>query len=134
MRAGFFYFQNGNYQTLYYSNRYWSERKEDSMAKKRIGVLTGGGDVPGLNSAIKQIVSAGNDEGFKIIGIRRGWEGLTHLNLNDPISKERYVMPLTVENTRTIDQDGRDNSSYQPHKSDKDKSHAGASERPRFPQ
>jgi 6-phosphofructokinase len=79
---------------------------EDSMAKKRIGVLTGGGDVPGLNSAIKQIVSAGNDEGFKVIGIRRGWEGLTHLNFDDPISRERYVMPLTVENTRTIDRTG----------------------------
>lgn len=76
------------------------------MARKRIGVLTGGGDVPGLNSAIKQIVSAGNDEGFKIIGIRRGWEGLTHLNLDDPISRERYVMPLTQENTRTIDRTG----------------------------
>jgi ATP-dependent phosphofructokinase / diphosphate-dependent phosphofructokinase len=79
---------------------------EDSMAKKRIGVLTGGGDVPGLNSAIKGIVGAGEDEGFKIIGIRRGWEGLTHLNLDDPISKERYVMPLTLENTRTIDRTG----------------------------
>jgi 6-phosphofructokinase len=81
-------------------------RKEDLMAKKRIGVLTGGGDVPGLNSAIKGIVSAGEDEGYKVIGIRRGWEGLTHLNLEDPISKERYVMPLTVENTRTIDRTG----------------------------
>jgi 6-phosphofructokinase 1 len=76
------------------------------MAKKRIAVLTGGGDVPGLNSAIKEIVSAGDDEGFKIIGIRRGWEGLTHLDLDDPISKERYIMPLTAGNTRTIDRTG----------------------------
>jgi 6-phosphofructokinase 1 len=76
------------------------------MAKRRIGVLTGGGDVPGLNSAIKGIVSAGDDKGFKIIGIRRGWEGLTHLNMEDPASKERYIMPLTAENTRTIDRTG----------------------------
>ena len=76
------------------------------MSKRRIGVLTGGGDVPGLNSAIKGIVSAGDDEGFKIIGIRRGWEGLTHLNMEDPASKDRYVMPLTAENTRTIDRMG----------------------------
>jgi ATP-dependent phosphofructokinase / diphosphate-dependent phosphofructokinase len=76
------------------------------MSKKRIGVLTGGGDVPGLNSAIKGIVRAGEEEGFKIIGIRRGWEGLTHLNLEDPESKGRYVKPLTIENTRTIDRTG----------------------------
>ena len=76
------------------------------MAKKRIGVLTGGGDVPGLNSAIKGIVRAADDEGYKIIGIRRGWEGLTHLNWDDPISKERYIMPLNIENTRTIDRTG----------------------------
>ena len=76
------------------------------MAKKRIAVLTGGGDVPGLNSAIKGIVRAGEEEGFKIIGIRRGWEGLTHLNLEDPESKGRYVKPLTIENTRTIDRTG----------------------------
>ena len=76
------------------------------MTKKRIGVLTGGGDVPGLNSAIKGIVAAADDEGYKIIGIRRGWEGLTHLNWEDPISRERYIMPLTMENTRTIDRTG----------------------------
>lgn len=76
------------------------------MTIKRIGVLTGGGDVPGLNSAIKGIVDAGFDEGYEIVGIRRGWEGLTHLNLGDPISRERYVIPLNRENTRTIDRTG----------------------------
>jgi 6-phosphofructokinase len=76
------------------------------MAINRIGVLTGGGDVPGLNSAIKGIVDAGLNEGYEIVGIRRGWEGLTHLNLEDPISRERYVMPLNRENTRTIDRTG----------------------------
>ena len=76
------------------------------MTAKRVGVLTGGGDVPGLNSAIKGIVNAGDDEGYRILGIRRGWEGLTHLNLDDSASKERYVMPLTAQNTRTIDRTG----------------------------
>ena len=76
------------------------------MAIKRIGVLTGGGDVPGLNSAIKSIVSAGYDKNYEIVGIRRGWEGLTHLNLEDPSSKARYVLPLNRDNTRTIDRTG----------------------------
>ncbi|NLT33530.1 MAG: 6-phosphofructokinase [Acidobacteria bacterium] len=73
---------------------------------KRIGVLTGGGDVPGLNSAIKGIVDAGVDKGYEVIGIRRGWEGLTHVSLEDPGSRARYILPLNRDNTRTIDRTG----------------------------
>jgi ATP-dependent phosphofructokinase / diphosphate-dependent phosphofructokinase len=76
------------------------------MAVKRIAVLTGGGDVPGLNSAIKAIVEGGFDRDYEVIGLRRGWEGLTHLNLDDSRSKARYIMPLTRENTRAIDRTG----------------------------
>jgi 6-phosphofructokinase len=76
------------------------------MAAKRIGVLTGGGDVPGLNSAIKGIVEAGFIEGYEIVGICRGWEGLTHINFEDPQSVSRYTMPLDRHNTRTIDRTG----------------------------
>ena len=49
--------------------------KESYMAKKRIGILTGGGDVPGLNSVIKSVVYRGSELGYEVIGIRRGWEG-----------------------------------------------------------
>ncbi len=76
------------------------------MAKKRIGILTGGGDVPGLNSIIKSVVYRGYEHGCEVTGIRRGWEGLTHLDLSNPESKARYVLPLTRENTRTIDRTG----------------------------
>ena len=76
------------------------------MAKKRIGILTGGGDVPGLNSVIKSVVYRGAEIGCEVVGIRRGWEGLTHVNLNDPASKTRYILPLNRENTRTIDRTG----------------------------
>ncbi len=76
------------------------------MAKKRIGILTGGGDVPGLNHAIKAIVYRSSELGFETIGLRRGWEGLTHLNLDDEQSKARYVLPLNRDNTRTIDRTG----------------------------
>ena len=76
------------------------------MAKKRIGILTGGGDVPGLNSVIKSVVYRGAEIGCDVIGIRRGWEGLTHVDLKDPASKARYVLPLNRENTRTIDRTG----------------------------
>lgn len=73
---------------------------------KRIGILTGGGDVPGLNSVIKGVVYRGSEIGCQVVGIRRGWEGLTHVNLDDADSKNRYVQPLTRENTRTIDRTG----------------------------
>ncbi len=76
------------------------------MPKKRIGILTGGGDVPGLNSVIKSVVYAGDEHDCEVIGIRRGWEGLTHLDLQDPASKSRYILPLTCDNTRTIDRTG----------------------------
>ncbi len=76
------------------------------MAAKRIGILTGGGDVPGLNSVIKSVVYRGSQLGQEVIGLRRGWEGLTHVALNDPTSRAKYVLPLNRENTRTIDRTG----------------------------
>ena len=76
------------------------------MPHRRIGILTGGGDVPGLNSVIKGVVYRGTENDCEVIGIRRGWEGLTHLNFDDPASVERYVWPLNRENTRTIDRFG----------------------------
>ena len=76
------------------------------MAKKRIGILTGGGDVPGLNAVIKTVTYRGSDDDIEIVGLRRGWEALTHLNLEDPASKSRYVIALDRENTRTIDRRG----------------------------
>src|SRR5712675_341205 len=76
------------------------------MPAKRIGILTGGGDVPGLNSVIKTVVYRGSEIGCEVIGLRRGWEGLTHVNLMDPASRTRYVLPLNRDNTRIIDRTG----------------------------
>jgi ATP-dependent phosphofructokinase / diphosphate-dependent phosphofructokinase len=76
------------------------------MKRKRIGILTGGGDVPGLNSVIKSVVYRGYENDCEVVGIRRGWEGLTHVDLDDPKSLSRYVVDLNRENTRTIDRSG----------------------------
>ena len=73
---------------------------------KRIGILTGGGDVPGLNHAIKSVVYRGSEVDCEVIGLRRGWEALTHLNLDDDESKARYILPLDRINTRTVDRTG----------------------------
>ena len=49
------------------------------MAKiKTIGILTSGGDAPGMNAAIRAVTRAGIYNGFKIKGIYRGYEGLIH--------------------------------------------------------
>jgi 6-phosphofructokinase len=73
---------------------------------KRIAILTGGGDVPGLNAVIKQVTYRGCSMGYEVLGVRRGWEGLTHLNMDDPASVSRYTLQLTPLNTRTIDRTG----------------------------
>src|ERR1700681_692411 len=81
------------------------EEKQFVAAKNNIGILTGGGDVPGLNPVIKSVVYRARELGREVIGIRKGWEGLTHMDTSqeiDPI----YIRPLTRENTRTIDRTG----------------------------
>jgi ATP-dependent phosphofructokinase / diphosphate-dependent phosphofructokinase len=76
------------------------------MTRKRIGILTGGGDVPGLNAIIKTVTYRGSEDDIEVVGLRRGWEALTHLNLDDPASKSHYLIPLNRENTRIIDRRG----------------------------
>jgi len=75
------------------------------MAARRIGILTGGGDVPGLNSVIKSVVYNATEIGCEVIGIRRGWEGLTHMR-RGPDVDPNYFRLLDRSNTRTIDRTG----------------------------
>ena len=75
------------------------------MDRRRIGILTGGGDVPGLNSVIKSVVYNATEIGCEVVGIRRGWEGLTHMR-GGPDGDAEYVRPLDRNSTRTIDRTG----------------------------
>lgn len=74
--------------------------------KKRIGVLTGGGDVPGLNPAIKEVVLNALDADYEVIGIRRGWGGLFWYNLDEPSTHEYYTKVLGRNDVRSIDRTG----------------------------
>jgi 6-phosphofructokinase 1 len=85
---------------------------------RRLGILTGGGDVPGLNAAIKAVVYRAEPMGIQITGLRAGWEGIAYLDRSrgrdglifDPDKPHTwhggYVMPLNRLNTRTIDRQG----------------------------
>ncbi|NLF64733.1 MAG: ATP-dependent 6-phosphofructokinase [Chloroflexi bacterium] len=72
----------------------------------RIGILTGGGDVPGLNPTIKAVVNRAAEENHEVVGIRRGWGGLLEFNRDDPDSYQRNIMPLNNQIVRTIDRTG----------------------------
>lgn len=72
----------------------------------RIGILTGGGDVPGLNSCIKVLVYRALDEGHEVVGFRRGWMSLLGIDLTDASTVDMFTLPLDKQNTRTIDRTG----------------------------
>ncbi|MBS4029608.1 MAG: ATP-dependent 6-phosphofructokinase [Ignavibacteriales bacterium] len=72
----------------------------------KIGILTGGGDVPGLNPCIKAAVYKAIDEGSEVIGIRLGWGGLLNFDPGNPQTYVNNIQPLNKANTRTIDRSG----------------------------
>ncbi len=74
--------------------------------RRRVGILTGGGDVPGLNVAIKAVVSQAGNNCIQVVGIRTGWLGLLAIDPDDPSTLSRYIRDLTIENVRTIDRTG----------------------------
>lgn len=85
---------------------------------RRLGILTGGGDVPGLNAAIKAVVYRAQPAQIEVLGLRAGWKGITYLDRSREIEEltfraddERtwdagYLVPLNRLNTRTIDHAG----------------------------
>jgi 6-phosphofructokinase 1 len=65
--------------------------------KGTIGILTGGGDVPGLNPAIRAVTFRALREGYRMIGIRRGWAGLIELVRDPEYDNSENVIDLTEE-------------------------------------
>jgi 6-phosphofructokinase 1 len=80
----------------------------------RIGVLTGGGDVPGLNTCIKEIVNHAEDKGFEVYGFRRGWAG--PLNVNPDNEDDRHQWVEVGTNNRSV---RRDHTAHVPDQSEK---------------
>lgn len=81
--------------------------RSDSRGRPlRIGILTGGGDVPGLNAVIRSFVNRLDDGPHEVVGFRNGWASLVHLRPGDPASEAKWVEPLDVASTRKIDRTG----------------------------
>jgi len=76
------------------------------MAIRRIGILTGGGDVPGLNVAIKAVAMRARNHEIEVTGMRRGWLSLLSFDPDDPASMENWTMPLPPDRVRTFDRTG----------------------------
>ena len=72
----------------------------------RIGILTGGGDVPGLNACIRSVTLSAIDRGWEVVGFRRGWQGFLHLDPADPASVAANSLALDREAVRGIDRQG----------------------------
>ncbi len=72
----------------------------------RMGILTGGGDVPGLNPCIKAVVYRAEDKGAEVIGFRKGWGGLLNYDFDAPDNEGKRYVRLNKANTRTIDRSG----------------------------
>jgi 6-phosphofructokinase len=82
---------------------YWkmaTTKKQDIMvnvkkSKGIIAILTGGGDVPGLNPAIRAVTIRANREGYQVVGLRRGWAGISELIRDHKFDNSNNFIPLT---------------------------------------
>ena len=73
----------------------------------RIGILTGGGDVPGLNPCMKAVVNRAEENGWQVVGFRRGWAGPLNYDLTKSFEDNgEWAMPVTRATVRTVDRSG----------------------------
>src|SRR5688572_28773508 len=84
-------------------------KKGDRVAKGTIAILTGGGDVPGLNPAIRAITVRALREGFRVVGIRRGWGGLVDMVRDESADNSQNFQLLTEE---TVNRAGRTGGTF----------------------
>ena len=77
-----------------------------SMIKGTIGILTGGGDVPGLNPAIRAATIRANRNGYKVVGLRNGWEGIMKIDRTKALENQEFCQILTEKNVQKIARTG----------------------------
>ena len=73
----------------------------------RIGILTGGGDVPGLNPCMKAVVNRAEENGWEVVGFRSGWAGPLNYDLDKSFEENsEWAIPVTRATVRTVDRSG----------------------------
>jgi len=77
-----------------------------STYKGTIGILTGGGDVPGLNPAIRALTLRALKEGYRVLGIRRGWAGIVDVVPEDGEGQEEHVIELDALTVNRVGRSG----------------------------
>jgi 6-phosphofructokinase 1 len=80
-----------------------------SKSPRTIAILTGGGDVPGLNPAIRAVTFRALHEGYRVIGVRRGWAGLVDLVRDEHADNSENYQVLTEE---LVDRSGRTGGTF----------------------
>ncbi len=80
-----------------------------ATSKETIGILTGGGDVPGLNPAIRAVTFRALREGYRVIGLRRGWAGLVDMVQDEKADNSNNFINLTEE---IVDRAGRTGGTF----------------------
>jgi 6-phosphofructokinase len=73
---------------------------------RRIGILTGGGDVPGLNVAIKAATMRALEHGVEVVGLRQGWASVVEMDPDDQASVEKWTVRLDADRVRAYDRSG----------------------------
>ena len=82
---------------------------ENQQNRGIIGILTGGGDVPGLNPAIRAVTIRALREGYRVIGLRRGWAGLIDMQRDESIDNSEHYLELTRS---IVDKAGRTGGTF----------------------
>ena len=75
-------------------------------SKGTVAILTGGGDVPGLNPAIRAATIRANRNGYRVVGLRNGWEGIMKIDRTKPVEVQQYCQILTEGNVQKIARTG----------------------------
>ena len=79
---------------------------KQSKRPKTIGILTGGGDVPGLNPAIRATTLRAVREGYRVIGIKNGWKGIISIDPSKPFEEQEYCFELDEKAVTRIGRTG----------------------------
>ncbi|MCK5073400.1 MAG: 6-phosphofructokinase [Bacteriovoracaceae bacterium] len=76
------------------------------MKQKTIGILTGGADVPALNAALRAVTIRATKEGYHVLGIVNGWNGLINIDQSRKINEQVFCRTMNIDSTHSLQRKG----------------------------